>query len=189
MRTSEKMSAATKLEEAEHVLLIIRLDEDQIKYITKTSRIRTLIKLKKMKEDAIKDFIGGAVGQLNRAEADSISDFQMWYREYIKKGGQDVRTDFTKEQWEKFDTDEVSSVDTPTVDNGVKGSIKISLSDYKILDGTYKGWRVHKRQFTATANDHGYGEFVASDYKISEPYDQEYSKYEKGSKHIYNTLE
>ena len=44
-----------------------------------------MIKLKKMKEDAIKDFIGGAVGQLNRAEADSILEFQMWYRSTLKK--------------------------------------------------------------------------------------------------------
>ena len=140
MRTSEKMSAATKLEEVEHVLSIIRLDDDKIEYITKTSRIITMIKLKKMKEDAIKEFIGGAVGQLNKAEADRISDFQIWYREYIKKGGQDIRTDFTEEQWEEFDADEVISVDTPTTDNGVKGSIKISLLDYKSFNGIYKGW-------------------------------------------------
>ena len=54
MQTSKKMSAATKLEEVEHVLMIIGLDDDQIEYITEKSRIQTMIKLKKMKEDAIK---------------------------------------------------------------------------------------------------------------------------------------
>ena len=46
-----------------------------------------------------------------------------------------------------------------------------------------------KRQFTATANAHGFGEYVDNGYKIPDETHKTYKKYIKASNHIYNALE
>ena len=46
-------------------------------------KIRTIIKVEKLKEEDINEFIGKSIEQLNKAEEDSIMDFQVWYKQYI----------------------------------------------------------------------------------------------------------
>ena len=67
--------------------------------------------------------------------------------------------------------------------------MKISLSDYKSFDGTYKEWAIMKCQFTATANAHGYGDYINVDYEIPEETEAGYKKYLKASSYVYNALE
>ena len=184
MNLSEKSNAV------KHLLQVIELETDQIDYVTTERRIKTPTQLRKWSNKDINNAVGEGK-KINDNEATQIINMIKWCKEYYNQGGEDIDliNDFTDKVWESCDPDEDSGQETTsTMTYENKTSIKISLSDYKNFDGSYKEWAVMKRQFTVTANAHGFGAYVDKEYEIPTELHSSYKKYVKASNHVYNAF-
>ena len=158
------MDSVEKLGIVYHTLQVIGLESEQINYVTEYCRRNTPLKMKQWKPKDIRSAAGHDGNKYNEIEATDLIRLTTWYRNYLGNGGNNIVKEFTEEVWESFDIDDNEEKENKSVEQ--KTTMKISLSDYKSFDGTYKEWSIMKRQFTATANAHGYGDYINTDYEI-----------------------
>ena len=80
----------SRLGEVLHVLSVLEIPEEKVKWITETRGIKTMPQFTKTKKEALMKHIGEGKGEIDEIYIDLIMDIQKWHKYWKKKGGTNI---------------------------------------------------------------------------------------------------
>lgn len=166
-----------------HVLGILGLEDDQVKFLEK-NRIRNLRSLLNNTEANYRTLVKEQQSPLMDVDVEELLLFERWYLDAYKKHGAKltndwITTNFTEIEWNDFcardklnqpapQTTPVTQL--PSIGLGATAKqtpqLKVSLKDYPITSGRAKDWAKYRRKFLAVASANGHDDILDPNYVV-----------------------